>query len=48
MDAETEKRRFGAKSEPCCLYVRAKDSFHGTLLQQIVAEVGLSSGREAR
>lgn len=41
MDAETEKRRFGARARHTCLYAQAKGDFQATVLQQIVAEVGL-------
>ncbi|MEW5850988.1 MAG: bifunctional aminotransferase class I/II-fold pyridoxal phosphate-dependent enzyme/GNAT family N-acetyltransferase [Myxococcota bacterium] len=41
MDAETEKRRFGARAHHTCLYAQARGDFNATILQQIVAEVGL-------
>lgn len=39
MDAEIEKRRFGARVLPSCMYVRAAEHYAGALLRDIVADV---------
>ncbi|QUR68627.1 GNAT family N-acetyltransferase [Mycobacterium spongiae] len=39
MDAELEKRRFGASSERICMYVRTSDDYAGALLGEAVAKV---------
>ena len=39
MDAELEKRRFGAETVPTCIYAQARDHYAGALLREIVAEV---------
>jgi 7-keto-8-aminopelargonate synthetase-like enzyme len=37
MDAEIEKRRFGARTERICMYVRTSDDYSGALLGEAVA-----------
>ncbi|OBK17924.1 bifunctional aminotransferase class I/II-fold pyridoxal phosphate-dependent enzyme/GNAT family N-acetyltransferase [Mycobacterium asiaticum] len=39
MDAEIEKRRFGAHTERVCLYVRTSDDYAGALLSEVIADV---------
>lgn len=46
MDADVEKARFGTDRVANCVYLQARDHFHGQLLRDIVAEVGVSP-REA-
>ncbi|CAM4270188.1 Putative pyridoxal phosphate-dependent acyltransferase [Mycobacterium basiliense] len=41
MDAEIEKRRFGARTEHTCLYVRTSDDYSGALLSEAVANVAV-------
>lgn len=42
MDADTEKERLGSVPIENSAFVQVRDHFHGALLQQIVAEVGVS------
>jgi hypothetical protein len=46
MDAEFEKKRFGAVASPTCVYVRASDHYNGEVLREIVAEVGVGNPRK--
>lgn len=39
MDAEMEKRRFGARPERICMYLRTSDDYNGALLGEAVAKV---------
>jgi hypothetical protein len=41
MDAEIEKRRFGARTVRSCLYAQARDHYAGALLREVVAEVSV-------
>ncbi len=41
MDADLEKRRWGALARPTCLYVQANDHFRAKLLREISAQVAL-------
>jgi|GEM_PF-64840 len=43
MDAEVEKKRFGARAHSTCLYVQAREDYNAAILQQIVAEVGIGA-----
>lgn len=43
MDAEIEKRRFGARSCHTCMYVRTSDDYAGALLNNTVADVASSA-----
>ncbi|MBI5513898.1 MAG: GNAT family N-acetyltransferase [Deltaproteobacteria bacterium] len=42
MDADMEKSRFGTVQVKNCLYVQVRDHFHGELLREIAAEVGVA------
>ena len=42
MDAELEKRRFGAVAHKTCLYAQTRTDFNGALLREVVAEVGIA------
>jgi hypothetical protein len=41
MDAEIEKRRFGAETRGTCIYAQVRDHYAGAQLREIVAEVAL-------
>ena len=41
MDADQEKLRFGCRPIENCIYLQVADHFHGELLREVVAEVGL-------
>jgi hypothetical protein len=43
MDAEIEKRRFGASTQATCVYVQARDHYASALLREIAAGVSLSA-----
>ncbi|MDP2310860.1 MAG: bifunctional aminotransferase class I/II-fold pyridoxal phosphate-dependent enzyme/GNAT family N-acetyltransferase [Pseudomonadota bacterium] len=42
MDAELEKRRFGARAVKTCIYAQARDHYQGALLREIIADVGMT------
>ncbi|MCB9647555.1 MAG: aminotransferase class I/II-fold pyridoxal phosphate-dependent enzyme [Deltaproteobacteria bacterium] len=46
MDAELEKRRFGAAMDKTCLYAQTRTDFNGALLREVVAEVGMGPSEE--
>lgn len=43
MDAELEKRRWGARSVASCVFVQARGEYNGALLREIVSSVGLEA-----
>jgi 7-keto-8-aminopelargonate synthetase-like enzyme len=45
MDAEVEKRRFGALPVHTCVYAQVRDHYAGAILREISAEVGLRDDR---
>jgi hypothetical protein len=47
MDAEIEKRRFGAVAHKTCMYGQARADFNAALLREIVAEVGVQDAQRA-
>jgi len=42
MDAEVEKRRWGARAYSTCMYAQTRADYQGTLLRQIVEQVGVA------
>lgn len=49
MDAEIEKQRWAAVPRPTCMYVQARGDWNGSVLREIVAEVGVDrSGGSSR
>lgn len=47
MDADVEKQRLGSVRLPACAYVQVSDHYQGTLLREIVEDVGLGRTEEA-
>jgi 7-keto-8-aminopelargonate synthetase-like enzyme len=47
MDAELEKRRFGAEGKKTCLYLQARGDYNAAILQKIVAEVELATKQKS-
>jgi hypothetical protein len=45
MDAELEKRRFGASVIKNCIYIQARDHYAGALLREIIADVGMAEAK---
>jgi len=43
MDADLEKSRLGTRTQQNCIYAQVREHYHGALLREIVAEVGMAS-----